>query len=224
MVLEGRLLAELSARVGIAADDLALPDEPLAGVAVPGPGTARSDVLAADSAAAASADLRRERAGRLPAVALGLFVEEEGTELRAGPSLAVTLPVWRANVDGRAEAVSALAVARSERDATERRAEAEQATAERASMALEAALADQGEDIPAEARAALDSVVLGYDRGELDLLSASHLQAEILAGHSAWLEGRRVVADARLDRLLAEEDERLLGGEGSTGRGAAPSP
>jgi hypothetical protein len=60
----------------------------------------------------------------------------------------------------------------------------------------------------------LDSVALGYDRGELDLLTAALLQGEILAGHRAWLEGRRVVAEARIAGLLAVEDRRLLGDEG----------
>ena len=216
-VEEGRQLADLSGQVGVEVEGLTLPKDPLSGVVVPveGDGGRRADgVAAVATASAAAAAVRRERVGTLPAVGLGVFVGEDGDELRAGPSLSVTLPVWRGNTDGRADAHAALVEADAERDATERRVAAERATSGRATRVLEAALADQGGDIPAEAQAALASVVLGYGRGELDLLSTSQLQAEILAGHSAWLRGREVVAYARLDRLLAQGDRRLLGEEG----------
>lgn len=212
---QGRSVTELASRTGLGVDDLDLPGDPLAAAALLGAGQGsvlRSDVVAAGAAVdAATAALTRERSATLGPVELGLFVEEEGPELRAGPSLALTLPLWRGNVDGRAEARADLASAEASHAATERRAAAERSTTRRSSAALDAALADQDVDIPAEARAALDSVALGYDRGELDLLSTALLQAEILDGHGAWLEGRRVVAEARLERLLAEEDRRLLG-------------
>jgi len=216
-VAEGRSGAELAARVGIELSALALPDDPLA--AAPAPGqedtTPRSDLVAAEAkVAAARAALARERARTLPPVQLGAFVEQEGPELRAGPQLALTLPLWRANVDGRADALADLAVARSQRAEVERRAAAEQGMTRRVSASFEATLTEQGVDLPAEARAALEGVALGYDRGELDLLSAALLQAEILEGQEAWLEGRRLVAELRLDRLLVDESPLLLGDSG----------
>ena len=216
-VAEGRRLVQLAARVGIVPDALELPDDPLAGAPVPGEGSGgeRSDLLAAEAeAGAARAALARERAETFPAVHLGAFVEQEGPEQPGRPPRTHTQPMWRANVDGRADALAELAVAESERAEAEQRVSAQQATARLVSAAFEMAVVEQGVELPAEARAALESVVLGYDRGELDLLSTALLQAEILEGQLAWLQGRRLVAEARLDRLLAEEDLRLLGAGG----------
>jgi outer membrane protein TolC len=174
---------------------------------------ARSDVVAAQAqVAAAEAELRRQRARTLPPVAIGAFVEEEGPELRVGPRVSLTLPLWRGNVDGRAAAEAALESARSQAAATRQAAAVQHRISTDLGAELEAALAAQPADLPEQARAGLDSVALGYDRGELDLLTAALLQGELLAGHRAWLEGRRVVAEARIAGLLAAEDRRLLGG------------
>jgi outer membrane protein TolC len=214
-VEQGRTRAALATELDADLETLTLPEDPLAGAGTPaGPGAARrSDVVAAEARhSAAAAALARERAGTLAPVSFGAFVEEEGAGLRAGPSLSLTLPVWRGNADGRAAAGGALLAAASARDAAEREAAAQQRVAREVGRALEAALADQGADIPAEARAALESVALGYDRGELDLLTTALLQGQILEGHSAWLDGRGAVAGARVARMLAEEDPQLLGG------------
>lgn len=216
-VSEGRSVAALAALVGLEPRVIELSADPLAGAPAPGEGSGseRSDIAAAEAALhAARATLARERASSLPAISLGAFVEREGAELRAGPQLSLTLPMWRANVDGRTDALAEVAVASAQRANAERRAVAEQAGAGQVSGSLEAAVAAQDLDLLAEARAALDSVALGYDRGELDLLSVSLLQAEILGGQEAWLEGRRLVAEARIDQLLAYEDPRLLGERG----------
>lgn len=174
----------------------------------------RSDVVAAQAqVAAAEAELRRQRARTLPPVAIGAFVEEEGPELRAGPRVSLTLPLWRGNVDGRAAATASLEAARARAAASTREAAVEHRISTALGTELEAALAAQPGDVPDQARAGLDSVALGYDRGELDLLTAALLQGQILAGHRAWLEGRRVVAVARIGGLLAVEDRRLLGDE-----------
>jgi len=201
--------------VGVTLAELELPDDPLAGASPPlmGGAAPRSDVAAAAAEVeAARAALCREGAGTLPPLQLGAFVEQEGAELRAGPTLKVTVPSWRANADGRAAASADLSIVEAQRDDTSRRAELERDAAAQVKDQVEAALAEQGSEIPAEARAALDSVALGYDRGELDMLSTALLQAEILEGYIAWVEGRRLAAEARLDWMLAVDDSRLLGG------------
>ncbi len=216
-VADGEATAGLAATIGVQAGALELPTDPLAGAPQPaGDGAApRSGLRAADAEVeAAQAALRRERAAALPPLSLGAFVEQEGDELRAGPSLSLTVPLWQANVDGRSRARAELSAAQARRDAAHRHAAAEQTTAARVTATLETAAAAQGDDLPAEAEAALDSVALGYDRGELDLLSTALLQGEIIEGQAAWLEGRRLVAEARLTHLLAIEDPRLLGPAG----------
>ncbi len=219
-VIEGGARMQARAGVtGVPVDALSLPADPLADAAAAEPPArgagVRSDVAAAHAEAeAARAGVARARAGTLPPVSVGVFVEEEGDAFRAGPVLSLTLPLWRANADGRGAAAADLALAEARADAATRGADAEQVTAERTRAALDAALRDQPGDVPEQARAALDSVALGFDRGELDLLSVSLLQAEILDGHLAWIEGRRLVARARIDALLAAEDAALLRGAG----------
>jgi len=210
---DGRRTADLAARVGHDPAALELPEDPLAGAPeASGAVRPRSDLVAAAAASdAARATLQQQRASTLPSVRIGAFVEQEGTEFRAGPSASFTLPVWRANADGRAAAQAAVSVATRQQADAERRAAAEQQTMRQLTETMEDAIVDQGVDIPAEASAALDSVGLGYARGELDMLSTALLQAEILDGYVAWIEVRRVTAEARLDLLLATEDPSLLG-------------
>jgi multidrug efflux system outer membrane protein len=217
-VAEGHSLAALAGWTGLESSAIELPDDPLDGVPQPGEGSTarRADLVAAEAEVdAARAALARERAGTLPALRVGAFVEQEGAELRAGPQLSLDLPLWRANVDGRAEAAAELSLASSQQAEAERNAAAERASSARVSGILESALSASAVDLGAEARAALDSVALGYDRGELDLLSVSLLQVEIIEGLEAWLQGRCLVAEARIDALLASEDPRLLGMDGS---------
>lgn len=214
---EGTSLQTLATAAGVAVDALVLPADPLGGVPKPSTtasaASVRSDVAAARAEVeAARAGLGRARAATLAPVSVGVFVEEEDDELRAGPALAVTLPLWRANVDGRASAGADLAAAEVRAEATALRVGAEQSVAQRTHAAVEAALQDQPEDLPTQARAALDGVELGYARGELDSLSAALLQAEILDGQLAWIGGRRLVAVARIDAMLARDDPALLGG------------
>ena len=213
-VSEGRSLAELAILTGVSVEALVLPDDPLVAVSAPRGGApeVRSDVQAARAdLEAARRSLAQARAATLAPVSLGVFVEEEGTERRAGPTVSVVLPVWRGNADGRASAGATLEAAEVRAATRARAATEEQASAARTQRVVEAALADQPADLPEEARAALQSVALGFDRGELDLLTTSLLQAEVLAGHQAWLEGRRLVARARIDLLVATDDVALLG-------------
>lgn len=211
---EGADTARLAALVGLPVEGLELPDDPLAGAPAPAEGDdgERSDVLAArHEVEAARAALGRERAAVLPPIGLGAFYEQEGDELRLGPSIAVTVPLWRRNADGRAEARAALGASEARLDARERVAAAEQETT-RAVVAQLTAAADRVDtDVPAEARAALESIALGYEAGELDLLSAALLRSEVLRGQRAWLRGRRILAEARIALLLGREDPALLG-------------
>ena len=73
--------------------------------------------------------------------------------------------------------------------------------------ALEAALQT---DPLAEARAALTSVEAGYRAGEIDLPSTVLLQDQVLDGEGAALALMGGIARARLDLLLATDDDRLL--------------
>ncbi len=211
----GEARARLSAQVGEELLGFTLPADPLGGVPQPAPPAtrSRSDLAAARAEVdAAEAGLSSARAGTLAPVQVGAFAEQEGDEFRAGPMVSLSLPLWRGNADGRADALARLAEAEVTREEVERRADAQRGASRRTSGLLEEALRDQAEDLPAEASAALDSVALGYERGELDLLSAGLFQTEILEGHRAWLESRRVVAGARIDLMLADEDPRLVGG------------
>ncbi len=215
-IAEGDRLQALAPATGVRLDALVLPSDPLAGAPaedVTASGASpRSDLAAARAEVdAARSALGRARAATLAPVAVGAFVEEEGPDLRAGPTVSVTLPLWRANTDGRAGAVADLAAAEARADATARQVGAEQAAAHRTLAAVDAAILDQPADLAEQARAALHSVELGFDRGELDLLRASLLQARILEGHAAWIEGRRLVALARIDAALSAENAALQG-------------
>lgn len=208
---EVHLTAALAASVGASAEALALPADPLEGAPLPGPlpSAPRADLsAAAEAVAAAEAALTMERARSMPAVQIGRFVEQEDGALRAGPRVSITVPLWRANADGRARARGALSTATAQHDAAAREASAAQDATLRLLVVLESQ--EQDADIPAEAQAALESVGLGYTRGELDLLTATLLRAEILDGHTAWLTVRQLTASARIERMLATEDPRLL--------------
>lgn len=211
-VAEAQALSRLSALTGVPIEALTLTSDPLAAAPAPEGGQARSDLLAADAErAAAQAALRREQASTLAPLQLGAFVEEEDGALRAGPRVTLTLPVWQRNADGRADAQAALATSTARLAAAERAVAAEQQSSGALLEALEAAASGQPEDLPTQAARALDAVAFGYEQGELDLLTADQLRGRILAGQSAWLEARGLLAEARLERALAVEDGAALG-------------
>lgn len=139
---------------------------------------------------------------------LGVFYEEEGDELRVGPSVSVTVPLWSRNADGRASARAALDVAEARVAERERVVDTEQAATSGVLRALEGS--PDGADPRREAEAALESVAVGYERGELDLLTAGSLRRQILEGQRAWLLGRRVRAEARIAAALAHDATALL--------------
>lgn len=207
---EADRLAELAAWTGVPVHAIELPLDPLEGMAqVEVEDAERSDLEAARRAVeAARARLSSERAGTLPPLLLGAFIEQEDGALRAGPSLGITVPLWSRNADGRAEARAELLVAESAVAERERVVEAQQTATSRVLDRLDRM--DDGHDPHEEARAALESVALGFERGELDLVTAGLLRQQILAGQRAWLQGRRVRAEARIAAALAYESEALV--------------
>lgn len=209
---EGQRLAALAAWTGIGPDALELPVDPLDAMGPVEVGAStRSDLEAAREAAeAARASLASERAGTLPPLKLGAFYEEEGDALRLGPTVAVTVPLWSRNADGRASARSAVEVAESRVAERERVVDAEQSATSRVMGVLEGSL--DGADPRREAEAALESVAIGFERGELGLLTAGLLRQQILEAQLAWLVGRRVRAEARIRAALAHDAPALLGG------------
>jgi len=212
VVAEGAALAKLSAATGRPLNDIELPDDPLRATGSASSGeSARSDLAAAHHGIdAAQAALSRERSGTVPPVALGAFYEEEGPERRIGPSVKMTLPLWRRNADGRADAKAGVREAEARLNALEVRAAAERDSTSAVLLKL-SEVENTQQNVQEEAQAALESIGMGYGGGELDLLTAALLRSEILDGQRAWLEGRRILAAARVDRMLATEDPLLLG-------------
>lgn len=211
---EAAALATLSTLVQrpLTGEDLAA--DPLDAAPEPQPAAdgERSDVQAARlSLEAAEAAVRRERAAALPPVSLGAFVEQEGGNIIAGPSLGLTLPIWHQNQAGVAEANAQAGIARAELESTTARAAAEQQTATFAysqavsTLSLVPATAD-------DATAALASIEAGVRSGELDLVTTILLRAEVISGQQALAEARGDLAISRLLLLLATEDNALLSG------------
>ncbi len=219
---EAEALRSLAALIGEPVAREALPADPT--VAAPKPGLAsqgeRSDVRAAVAALrAAEADLARQRAAGLAPVQLGAFVEVEDGRIFAGPSVSVQLPLFNRNQAQRSAADGAVGArapphtsgggrappARPTPPAATERQTAEARFAEAA--ALEAALET---DPLAEAQAALTSIEAGYRAGEIDLPSTVLLQDQVLDGEGAALALMGGIARARLDLLLATDDDRLL--------------
>jgi len=174
-------------------------------------GGSRTDVEAAAArVAGAEADLRAARAAILPAVGLGAAIEREGDNTFVGPTLEVTLPLWKANPDGRAAARAALHVAQASSDAVARVAEAERATTQDAvSRSTKARDALAGEPA-ADAKAALADIDLAEAKGELDAATATLLRQQVLDGAMAAISFAQAVVHAELDALLAVSDPSLL--------------
>lgn len=220
-VLEARgevveALRELAAILRGPVQASALIDDVLAVVPAPdeaGEPRLRADVLAARAAVeAAEAQLAWQRAATIPPVGVGAFVEREDGVLAAGPALSLTLPIFDRNQVGRASALGELALAEAEARAVEARAETERITAAERLTEARALVEGLGGDLEAEAREALASIEAGYRAGQIDLSTAVLLQAEVIEGLRATVLLERRLAEARLDLLLAREDEALIGG------------
>ena len=212
---EAQTLQELAAIVGQQVSADALEADPLRAAPQPQVGAAeqRSDVLAAQAELqAAELGIAAQRAAALAPLSVGVFVDQEDSELFVGPSLSWTLPLSARNQVGRVEAEGAMRSAAAALQATGARADVQvQTTAARYTEAesLSRAL---GDDLADEASEALAGVSLAYQVGHTDLLNTLLLQTEVLEGQVALIELRGQLADARLALLLATEDDVLLGG------------
>ena len=210
-------LRALSQVTGLVVDGEDLLDDPLASAPqVRAPSAAeRSDVASARAAlAAAEAELSRQRAMSLPVVSLGLSMDRDGSSAVYGPAVSLSVPLFDRNQSGRAGAGGAVGTAEARLARAEAGAETERRTAELRSREAEDLIDRLGEDLVGEGDEALHSVNQGYAAGELDLIATVLLQAQILSGQAAAVGVTGRVAAARIDLLLATEDNSLLPGGG----------
>lgn len=190
--------------------------DPLAGApAAAGAGRdVRSDQAAAELRTdAAHAALNRARSAAVPAIAVGVAFDPGalGAAGSVRPYAAWSVPLFDRNQAGIARAEAELAVARAEAERVARVVAADRVAADRVADADDADLGRLG-DIDADARAALAAIDSGVAAGELDLPTAVLLRADVLDGWTAAVEVRAEVAHARIARLLAYDDDALLGG------------
>ncbi len=208
-----RGLAELVATQVNAADLLFDPGAAAPAVTSSSSPEDRSDVVAAEQALkAARAELARQRAAVLPPVAVGVGIEVEDGATFIGPRVGVTIPLFDRNQRGTAAAKGNHAVAESQLAAVRARAKTEQRTGRDRADEAERLAEVVGSDTLDEAARALASVESGVLAGEIDLTTAVLLQGQILDGEAAAVSLRGLVADARIDLLLALDDDALLGG------------
>lgn len=207
-------LRVLSALVLVPVNDGDLALDPLEAAPAVDPARAprRTDLEAAElSLVAARLELRRARAATMPPVSLGVGVRAEDGETFVGPSVGLTFPFFDRNQEERARALGDVEVADARLQSLRARIDAEQSTAAARRREADAAACVEGAELQ-EARAALASIESGVLAGEIDLPTAVLLQTQVLQGEAAVVTLRGLVADARLDELLALDDDVLLGG------------
>ena len=205
-----------AARVALArflpdAGTVELPGDPLLVAPEALGGGARSDLRAAQRRVdAARATQVAARAAILPALSVGAFVERDDGVTSVGPSIGLTVPLWKRNPAGIAAAERASAIADAEASSLAAVTSAEQAGGTEALRAADGALARIAVAPAEDGRAALDAIAEAQARGELDPATATLLRIEILDAWTASVALRLAVADARLTALLANEDAALL--------------
>jgi len=173
----------------------------------------RSDVVAARrNLAAARAQLTRQRARALPPLSVGIASNVEDSENFVGPQVGITVPLFNRNQSGRAASRGAVAVAEGRLEQAIASATTQQSTARARVAEAEALTEALGGDLASEAREALASIEAGVLAGEIELSTAVLLQAQVLNGETATVNMRGLVASARIDLLLATDDDALLGG------------
>jgi outer membrane protein TolC len=207
-------LRVLSALVLVPVDDDDLALDPLEAAPAVDPARAprRADLEAAElSLEAARLELRRARAATMPPVSLGVGVRVEDGETFVGPSVGLTFPIFDRNQEERARALGDVEVAEARLQSLRARVDAEQSTATARRREADTAAGVEGAELQ-EARAALASIESGVLAGEIDLSTAVLLQTQVLQGEAAVVTLRGLVADARIDELLALDDDVLLGG------------
>lgn len=173
----------------------------------------RDDVRAAVALRdAAAADQRTARAAALSPLSVGVFIGREDGVRFAGPTASWDLPVFQRNQ----QQVGASNGAAQQADAALSRLQAQVQTEQRTATARAEQARDLSVSLPddpiALAGEALRGIELGYLEGQLDLSTTLLLQRQVLQGESAAFQ--RVAAELRaaIDRLLAYDDDRLLGG------------
>ena len=190
-----------------------LADDPLTAVPSASTGATRWDVVAAEARVReADAALARERAAAVPLVGVGLFVQRDeahGDPGDVGPQLTVGLPVWNRNQGGAGEALAARTTALAALEVVRARAAAEVSLTPEVATYADGALGRLG-DFEADARAALDTIELGWTTGEIDVSEAVLLRREVLDGWVAALDARQTTVEVRLDALLANHDPHLI--------------
>ena len=173
----------------------------------------RADVEAATAdLAAARAELARQRAATFAPVTFGATVAIEDQATFVGPAVAATIPLFNRNQVGTRAAKGAWQVAQSRLARVTARSKTEQRTARQRVDEAEQLADALGDDALDEARAALASIEAGVLAGEVDLLTAILLQSQVLDGQSAIVTHQGLVAEARIDLLLALDHNTLLGG------------
>ncbi len=216
---ESSALRTLAEATGLAPDAIDAEGDPLDASPAVSPSAEaqaageRSDVAAADRRVdAARAAVGRERAAVFPAVELGAFVERDGDFTQVGPIVGVEVPLWQQNQGGVSSARAELLAAEREAEAIRARAEAERVTSERNLAEMDRTSVVLGRGLADEATEALASIDAGYRAGELDLLQTVLLRAEVVNGLDAILNARGAIAAARIDYLLASENDALIPG------------
>lgn len=190
-----------------------LGDDPLAVLPDAAPVGPRTDVTAAEARVRqAEATLARERSAAMPRVGVGLFAQRDEAHGDAGdfgPQVTLGLPIWTRNQGATGMARAELTTAQAELDALRTRVATEQLLLPEVAAYADQALGALG-DFANDARAALESVEIGWTTGEIDVSQAVLLRREVLDGWAAALDARQATVEARLDRLLAEESPTLI--------------
>ncbi len=190
-----------------------LADDPIAVLPRTSASSDRSDVAAAEARVReAESALRRERAATIPHLGVGLFFQKDeahGDPGDIGPQLTVGIPLWTRNQGAIGTARADLDVARAELESLRSRASAEQSVLPEVDAYASEALGRLG-DFEQDAREALTSIELGWTTGEIDVSEAVLLRREVLDGWVAALDARQSTVEARLEVLLATEDNHLI--------------
>jgi len=171
----------------------------------------RGDVAAAAAdLRAATADLHQNRAAVLAPVAFGVFVERDEGGVAVGPTLSIELPLWNHNRGGVRSAQAKIELAQLQQERVVRGLQTELRTTAATLERAEATAQTTGADLTGDARIALEGLESGYQEGEWDLPTVLMLRTSIIEGQVAALQARLLLAQARIDYLLARDSRLLL--------------
>lgn len=175
------------------------------------PGDSRADVAAAEASEdAARHAVAAAKAGRVPELSVGAFVEQDPDGLLVGPTVGLELPLWRHNETEVGEARAAQIEAEASTRALRARAGSEQKAAAAQQASILRAAQILGDVPPEELTTTLAELELAYRSGELSMADVLVLRGRFRAGQLAWFDARATIARARIDAALAVEAETLL--------------